>query len=285
MRNLDPAERIERLNKFLMEQMGGPIQLPPGGLVPAVKKKEQQNLPYTQASSGPMGFDSSGGGQFGRETTPSLSPVEKQEADVQRLRAAGNKNVTRFYPRWNVRGDERVNQLRGYLDYLRADPDRLALYKQQRASASSEFRGQAARLRRSFAGRPEAEVQSRLADYNRQAQLGRIAKIAQHSPGTKETPDYIGSLIGAAEASAEARKAEQNLASQVRGTRTRAQLGAESRAAAEREARQELATKELTQKPEERDAEFADAQRAIAARNYPDMESRRAQQLSRTKMQ
>jgi hypothetical protein len=82
-----------------------------------------------------------------------------------------------YAPSWNVRGDERRQQTRAYLNYIRSDPERLARF---RAQSNNNTIGKVA----SFGGRPESEVQSRLAAYNQGARASRISAIHSHSPDT-----------------------------------------------------------------------------------------------------
>jgi len=305
MTNLDPAERIEKLNKFLMEEMG-PIELPPGGMVPPTKKKEEdEEPPYVPASLRPVVPDYPTGSATGRGRTPSLSPAEiaarkktyddaqtakfkKQEADVQRLRAAGNENATRFYPRWNVRGQERVNQLRGYLDYLRADPDRLRLFKQQRDYASSRFPEQAERARTAY-DRSAASTAQRIADYQAGDRARRLGGIRAFDPeaanalerayraderGKKAAQQWgqIGSDIG--------KEMDNTLDAQsqrkIDRFKANRQLEKETQAAMDKEAADAAG-------PGMSEAEADRIARATTAVSYPDMESRRGEQLSRQK--
>lgn len=114
------------------------------------------------------------------------------------LKAYDPKGRTQNYsPAWNVRGDQRREQSRAYLNYIRSDPERLARFRSQ--SDNNRIVPVA-----SFAGRPESEVQSKLAAYNQQARERRISSIETHSP------QVVNPLRSAIKAGDEANQARKN---------------------------------------------------------------------------
>jgi hypothetical protein len=211
---IDASDRIARINEVLAalnEQPEVPPSLPPGPKLTDEEKAKQAAEKAARLKAAQDAADAKQQDKF-----------QKERDDVEAARQF-NPNATRFYPDVTMKGKERREALRGYMDYLRMDPERLRLFKQQKAYASAEMVGQAQRARTAY-DRSAADTAARVSAYNRGAALSRAGSIGRHSPGLVEP------LVGAAEASYEADVASQNLADVVKRQKSESEIRRQARA-------------------------------------------------------
>jgi hypothetical protein len=169
----DLADRLYLINEAILNLLeaptaGGnsvPPSLPPGQpRTPEQEEERNQRLADTRT----------------RLDAEQQAKFKKQRSDVEEAKKF-NPDATRFYPRWSDKGEDRVNKLRGYMDYLRMDPDRLRLFKQQSAYASANMVGQAQRARTAY-DRSAASTAQRIADYQAGDRDRRLDRIRSFDP-------------------------------------------------------------------------------------------------------
>lgn len=210
----DLSDRIIKINEVLValsEQ-----QFTARGTWKAVPEKPERPIdPYTDK---PKGVNRSAPpSQRTPEDNDFLTKQREYNLQNQQGRQNFNPNAPQqmYTPSWNVKGEERRQQMRAYLNYIRADPERLAKYRAQ-------YNDRETRPVASFAGRPESEVQARLAAYNRGAALSRAGSIGMHSPG------LVPGLADAANATYDATMDKLALADLIKKQKSFGQLRAQN---------------------------------------------------------
>lgn len=166
---IDPSDRIVRINEVLaalIEQPEIPPSLPPGPK-PTAEQEAERDARRAEARK--------------RADEEQQAKFKKERDDVEAARKF-NPNATRFYPDVTMKGKERREALRGYMDYLRMDPERLRLFKQQKAYASAEMVGQAQRARTAY-DRSAASTASRIAGWEAAQNQKIIDRISKTSTG------------------------------------------------------------------------------------------------------